>query len=254
MTRPPVRLHVDVPVLASGLAFALPLESSHYVANVMRGRPGDRLELFNGRHGAWTAEITAADKKATKVCLIDQSAPQEVPDDIWLCAAPLKKGRIDWLAEKACELGIAALQPVLTRRTIVDKLNSSRLTAHMREAAEQCGRTFIPPIHAALPLARLLETWPAGRTLIFCDENGGATLVDTVRPLAGLPLALLIGPEGGFEDSERDMIRGHANARAVTLGPRILRADTAAVAALSVIQATIGKRQLDAGAEALPGI
>jgi 16S rRNA (uracil1498-N3)-methyltransferase len=240
MARPPVRLFVDVPMLATGLAFKLPPESAHYVGNVMRGKPGDMIELFNGVHGAWSAEIMTAAKKTVDVRLVSQTGPQEMPDDIWLCAALLKKGRIDWLAEKACELGVAAFQPVLTRRTIVDKLNSERLTAHMREAAEQCGRTFVPPVREIISLAKLLDSWPGDRMLIFCDETGGASLADTLTEAKGQPLGLLIGPEGGFDADERTLIAAHPNARAVTLGPRILRADTAAVAALAVIQATIG--------------
>jgi 16S rRNA (uracil1498-N3)-methyltransferase len=240
MTRPPVRLYVDVPVLAAGLAFRLPQESAHYVGNVMRGKTGDVLELFNGLHGAWSAEIMTVAKKTVDVQLISQTSAQETPDDIWLCAAPLKKGRIDWLAEKACELGVAAFQPVLTRRTIVDKPNTERLTAHMREAAEQCGRTFVPPILDIVPLERLLATLPHDRTLVFCDEAGGVELAATASTLKNQPVALLIGPEGGFDEDERALIMAHPKATAVTLGPRILRADTAAVAALAVIQAARG--------------
>jgi 16S rRNA (uracil1498-N3)-methyltransferase len=240
MTRPPLRLYCTAPVLTAGAVLSLTKESAHYISTVMRAASGDMIELFNGHDGAWFAEILTSSKNRVEVRLAAQTGTQEVPDDIWLCAAPLKKNRIDWLAEKACELGVAAFQPVLTRRTIVDKLNVDRLSAHMREAAEQCGRTFIPPVREMISLSKLLETWPQDRTLIFCDEGGGADLVATVQHLIGQPLAILIGPEGGFDSDERALITTHPCAVAVTLGPRILRADTAAVAALSVIQATIG--------------
>ncbi len=241
MSRPPVRLYADVPNLMSAAIIALPKESGHYLATVMRAEAGDVIELFNGRDGAWAAVILSATKNRVEVKLVSQTAPQEVPDDIWLCAAPLKKGRIDWLAEKACELGVAKLLPVLTRRTIVDKLNLDRLAAHMREAAEQCGRTTIPLIPDPIALPKLLTGWPADRSLIFCDEAGGASLLETITQIKGQPLAVLIGPEGGFDPEERAMLLAHPQTRAVSLGPRILRADTAAVAALSVIQALQGR-------------
>jgi 16S rRNA (uracil1498-N3)-methyltransferase len=240
MTRPPVRLYCDIPALTAGQTVVLPKDSAHYIATVMRAAVGDTIEIFNGRDGAWSAEIVSAGKNRVEVLLQTQTGAQEKPDDLWLCAAPLKKGRIDWLAEKACELGVARLIPVLTRRTIVDKLNHERLAAHMREAAEQCGRTSVPDITDAVPLPRLLKDWPADRSLLFCDETGGGDLRETAQKLSGKPLALLIGPEGGFDSEERAMLLAHPATIAVSLGPRILRADTAAVAALAVIQATTG--------------
>ncbi len=240
MTRPPVRLYCDAPCLVSDSTVILSKESAHYLVQVMRTRAGDTIEVFNGRDGAFLGELVLASKSRVELRLGRMTLPQETPDDIWLCAAPLKKGRIDWLAEKACELGVARLQPVLTRRTIVDRLNLDRLGAHMREAAEQCGRTTIPELAAPVALPKLLADWPGDRALVFCDEAGGADLAGTVRELAGKPLAVLIGPEGGFDDAEREMIRAVPGARAVTLGPRMLRADTAAVAALAVIQAVRG--------------
>jgi 16S rRNA (uracil1498-N3)-methyltransferase len=222
--------------LGAGAALTLPPPQSHYLAQVMRRQPGDLVRLFNGRDGEWAARVTSVGKKAVELVPEHVSAPQEDVPDLWLCAAPLKRGRIDWVAEKACELGVARFVPVLTRRTVVDKLNLDRLHAHMVEAAEQCGRTAVPELAEPLSLAALLKAWPAGRQLIFADETGGV-------PLASLPLqapaAILIGPEGGFEPGEREQIRAVADAVAVTLGPRILRADTAAVAAIAVWQASV---------------
>jgi 16S rRNA (uracil1498-N3)-methyltransferase len=227
------RLFVDAP-LAAGSPLTLPPPQSHYLAQVMRRQPGDMVRLFNGRDGEWASRVTSVGKKAVELVPEHVSAPQEAVPDLWLCAAPLKRGRIDWVAEKACELGVARFVPVLTRRTVVDKLNLERLHAHMVEAAEQCGRTALPELAEPVTLAALLKSWPGGRQLIFADETGGV-------PLASLtlkaPAAILIGPEGGFEPGERAAIAAIAEATAVTLGPRIMRADTAAVAAIAVWQA-----------------
>ena len=164
---------------------------------------------------------------------------RELVPDLWLCAAPLKKGRIDWMAEKACELGVARLVPVITRRTVVDRLNLDRLRAHMIEAAEQCGRTAVPDLAEPVKLAALLKDWPAERALFFADETGGAPALEAMRG-ASDAAAILIGPEGGFEAEERDAIRAVPGAIGIGLGPRILRADTAAAAAISVWMAARG--------------
>jgi 16S rRNA (uracil1498-N3)-methyltransferase len=227
------RLHVDVPLMA-GAMLTLPPPQSHYLAQVMRRQPGDVVRLFDGASGEWAARVVTVGKKAVVVSLEHQSAPQEAVPDLWLCAAPLKRGRIDWVAEKACELGVARLLPVITRRTIVDKLNLDRLRAHMVEAAEQCGRTALPETQEPVTLAVLLKDWPAGRALIFADETGGEPLA---RLAARAPAAILIGPEGGFTPEERAAIRAVPAALPISLGPRILRADTAAVAAIAVWQA-----------------
>jgi len=229
------RLYVDVP-LAAGATLTLPVPQSHYLAQVMRRQPGDMVRLFDGASGEWAARLVSVARKAVVVTLESQSAPQEMTADLWLCAAPLKRGRIDWVAEKACELGVARFVPVITRRTIIDKLNLDRLRAHMIEAAEQCGRTALPEIAEPTPLAALLRDWPADRTLIFADETGGEPLA-AICAAAPAPAAFLIGPEGGFTPEERAAIRTVPQARAASLGPRILRADTAAVAAVAVWQA-----------------
>jgi 16S rRNA (uracil1498-N3)-methyltransferase len=229
------RLYVDVP-LAAGAMVMLPPPQSHYLGSVMRRQPGDIVRLFNGSAGEWAARVDSVGKKIVILVVVEQSCPQEVMADIWLCAAPLKRGRIDWVAEKACELGVARLVPVVTRRTIVDKLNLDRLRAHMVEAAEQCGRTAIPGVAEPLSLAALLRDWPAERGLIFADEAGGEPLAALCARMAA-PVAILIGPEGGFTPEERAAIRAVPGAVAASLGPRILRADTAAVAAVAVWQA-----------------
>ncbi len=229
------RLHVDLP-LALGAVLTLPVPQSHYLAQVMRRQPGDIVRLFDGHSGEWAARLVTVARKAVSVTVEAQTLPPESVADLWLCAAPLKRGRIDWVAEKACELGVARLIPVLTRRTVVDKLNLDRLRAHMVEAAEQCGRTSLPDLGAPVTLAALLRDWPAGRTLVFADETGGAPMAEALRRAAA-PAAILIGPEGGFLPEERDAIRAVPGSIAISLGPRILRADTAAVAAVAVWQA-----------------
>jgi 16S rRNA (uracil1498-N3)-methyltransferase len=232
------RLYVELP-LAAGASLTLPPPQSHYLAQVMRRQPGDMVRLFDGAHGEWAARVTSAGKKAVTVVLEVQSAPQEVVQDLWLCAAPLKRGRIDWVAEKACELGVARFVPVLTQRTIVDKLNLDRLRAHMIEAAEQCGRTALPEMAEPIGLAALLKGWPAGRHLIFADETGGTPLAIALPATQGAA-AILVGPEGGFTNAERSAIRAVPQSLGVSLGPRILRADTAAAVAIGVWQALAG--------------
>ncbi len=230
------RLFVDV-ALGGGAAVTLPAQASHYLGSVMRLGPGDAVRLFDDRSGEWLARIDGGTRKALAVRIEAQLSPRETVPDLWLCAAPLKRGRIDWLAEKACELGVARLVPVLTARTVVDKLNLERLRAHLVEAAEQCGRTALPELAAPVTLAALLRDWPAGRTLVFADETGGIPLTEAARPG---PAAILIGPEGGFTPDERAAIRAVPGATAVSLGPRILRADTAAAVAVGVWQALAG--------------
>jgi len=232
------RLYVEMP-LSAGATIALPPPQSHYLGSVMRRQPGDMVRLFNGSAGEWAARIDSVGKKIVTLVAVEQSAPQEVVPDLWLCAAPLKRGRIDWVAEKACELGIARLLPVITRRTIVDKLNLERLRAHMVEAAEQCGRTALPAVDEPVSLVALLRDWPPGRALIFADESGGKPLA-SLCPRVPAPAAILIGPEGGFTPEERTAIRAVSGAVPASLGPRILRADTAAVAAVALWQALVG--------------
>ncbi|MFN3519073.1 MAG: 16S rRNA (uracil(1498)-N(3))-methyltransferase [Sphingomonas sp.] len=211
--------------------------AAHYLAGVMRVKPGDPVRLFDDVTGEWLAIVAAAGKRDLTLDITEQLAVCEAVPDLWLVAAPLKKGRVDWMAEKACELGVARYVPVITRRTVVDKLNLDRLRAHMIEAAEQCGRTALPQVAEAVKLPALLRDWPADRALYFADELGGVAARDAIRPG---PAAILIGPEGGFDDDERAAIRALPQAVGMGLGPRILRADTAAAAAIAVWMAVAG--------------
>lgn len=213
--------------------------AAHYLLSVMRLKAGDPVKLFDDRTGEWLAVVRAAGKRDLLVELTSRLREREGVPDLWLCAAPLKKGRIDWLAEKACELGVARLVPTLTRRAMVDRLNLDRLRAHMIEAAEQCGRTALPELAGPVKLPALLRDWPAERKLFFADEAGGEPVADAMRARSG-SAAVLIGPEGGFDDAEREAIRAVPEAVGVSLGPRILRADTAAAAAVSVWMSVAG--------------
>jgi 16S rRNA (uracil1498-N3)-methyltransferase len=229
-----IRLYVNH-LLQSEATLCLDGAQAHYLVSVMRVPQGSHVLLFDNRSGEWEAEVTDVARRSVGLRVTRRMRPRESPPDLWLCAAPLKKGRIDWVAEKACELGLARLVPVITRRTVVDSPNLGRLAAHMIEAAEQCGRTALPELADPITLTKLLAEWPEGRTLLFCDEEGGDPM-----PPAPAPAAILIGPEGGFDAAERAAIRAHPQARAIGLGPRILRADTAAVAAISVWMAQSG--------------
>jgi 16S rRNA (uracil1498-N3)-methyltransferase len=242
-SKPGPRLFVDTP-LDVGKTLPLPSAAGHYLTRVMRLREGDGVRLFDDRTGEWQATIAAIGKREVVVRADALLKPREVVPDLWLCAAPLKAGRIDWLAEKACELGVARLVPTVTRRTVVGNLKLDRLRAHMIEAAEQCERTALPELGEPTPLIALLADWPSERALIFCDEEGGEP-VAKVLPGIAAPAAILIGPEGGFDDTERTAIRVLSQCVRVSLGPRILRADTAAAAAVSIWQALAGDWQGD---------
>jgi 16S rRNA (uracil1498-N3)-methyltransferase len=213
--------------------------AAHYLSAVMRLKTGDPVKLFDDRTGEWLATVASAGKRDLLLDVTDHLRPREPVPDLWLCAAPLKKGRVDWLAEKACELGVARLQPVVTRRTIVDKPNPDRLRAHLIEAAEQCDRTALPELADPLKLPALLRDWPADRALFFADETGGIPALEAMQAHPG-PAAILIGPEGGFDDEERETVRAHPQAVPSALGPRILRAETAAAAAVSLWMAAAG--------------
>ena len=230
------RLFVDEP-LAEGATVALDGAAANYLGNVMRLKPGDPVRLFDDRSGEWLAEVADAGRRSLRLAVTTHLLERENVPDLWLVAAPIKKGRIDWVAEKACELGVARIVPALTRRTVVDRLNLDRLRAHMVEAAEQCGRTALPELAGPVKLDALLDGWPAGRTLYFADEAGGRSFADVAKPG---PAAILIGPEGGFTDEERARIRAVPGAVGVSLGPRILRAETAAAAAIAVWMAVAG--------------
>jgi len=228
------RLFVEQ-TLAEGAALTLDGAPANYLANVLRLGSGAQVKLFDDRTGEWLAEISESGRKRVTLTVGEQVREREAVPDLWLLFAPIKRGRIDWLVEKATELGVGRLVPVLTRRTIVDRLNLDRLRAHIVEAAEQCERTALTELAEPQKLDAILAAWPEERTLFFADEAGGDPL--TAAPGAA---AILIGPEGGFTDEERAAIRALPQARPVSLGPRILRADTAALAAVALWMGAAG--------------
>jgi 16S rRNA (uracil1498-N3)-methyltransferase len=236
------RLHVSAP-LAFGGAVPLDGAQAHYLRDVLRLRPGGQVALFNGIDGEWLSVIEELARSGGRLRPERQTRPQPAEPDLWLCFAPIKRGRIDYLAEKATELGASALCPVFTRRTIVTRVNTERLAAHAREAAEQTERLSVPSVAEPVPLDRLLRDFPAGRRLILCDESGTAPPIgEVLRALRGVPggWAVMTGPEGGFAPEELDALTKLPFVTSVGLGPRILRADTAALAALAVFQSVLG--------------
>lgn len=234
---PKIRLHLDAS-LTAGATVELGREQANYLFNVMRLGAGDQVLAFNGSSGEWRAEVASAGKRAGALQLLEQTRPPEEPPDLWLLFAPIKKARTDFIAEKACEMGCRRLVPVFTRFTNSERVKTERLRAHAVEAAEQCGMVFVPDVSEPVTLAALLDGWDASRRLIFCDESREA------RPLAEIvppgPAAILIGPEGGFAPEETARLRGLDFVTPVSLGPRVLRADTAAVAALAIWQSVQG--------------
>lgn len=222
---------------------SVPLDDAqtHYLRNVLRLGPGARIALFNGTDGEWWAEIEHLGKSSGAARLAEQRRKPRAEPDLWLVFAPLKRARIDYLVEKATELGVSALLPAITERTIVERLNLDRLRAHAREAAEQTERLTLPELREPAALAAILAGWPAERRLLACVESGAApAIADLLTQERPGKWAVLIGPEGGFSDSELDALRKFPFVRAVSLGPRVLRADTAAISALSVLQAFLG--------------
>jgi 16S rRNA (uracil1498-N3)-methyltransferase len=238
--RAKIRLFVEQP-LGAGQEIALSQDQAHYLVSVMRKGSGTPLALFNGRDGEWLAELGAASKRGAVALCRAQSAPQRLPPDLWLLFAPIKKARTDFIVEKAAELGAARIIPVQTDYTNSERIRQDRLQAHATEAAEQCGGTYVPQVAALTPLAKVLDTWPEGRALVWADEGLAETAAAT--PLPPAPAAILIGPEGGFSAAERARLRGFPAIHPIALGPRILRADTAAVAALALWQQAKGDWQ-----------
>jgi 16S rRNA (uracil1498-N3)-methyltransferase len=226
-----IRLFVDTPI-ADLSEIRIDGAQAHYLISVMRVKIGTRLKLFDDIGGEWLGEVHVLAKRDLILKLLGHLRSRETVPDLWLAAAPIRRARYDWVAEKACELGVARFIPVLTRRAVVDKVKDDRLRAHMIEAAEQCGRTALPEIAAQVALKDWLATL-GGRILFFADEAGGVPFAEAIAAHPG-PAAILIGPEGGFDDRERALIAATTGAVAVSLGDRILRADTAAVAAVAV--------------------
>jgi len=249
------RLHVSA-AFSAGAEVALDKSQAHYLRNVLRLNPGDSVLAFNGRDGEWRATLSGS-AKHTALTLEEQTREQTAPSDLHYLFAPLKHERLDYMVQKAVEMGVSRLQPVLTQHTQVKRINVERMRANAIEAAEQCGVLSVPDIGEPITFARALAARKPDRLLVFCDED--ADVKDPVHALAGArqgpaallplstpganapqPLALLIGPEGGFAEDERAALLKLSNVVRLSLGPRILRADTAAVAALAVIQATLG--------------
>jgi 16S rRNA (uracil1498-N3)-methyltransferase len=231
--------------LSAGVEVALDEGQAHYLRHVMRRGQGASLLLFNGRDGEWKATLSLRGKKDALAEIADCARPQVAEPDVWLCFAPVKRARIDYIAEKATELGVAVLQPVITQHTMVERVNVERLRANAVEAAEQTERLSVPEVRAPVDLAHLLAEWPARRHLLMCDETGrGPPIAEALRGLdadaRAAPWAIMIGPEGGFAETELAALRRMKNVMAVGLGPRILRADTAALAALACWQAWVG--------------
>jgi 16S rRNA (uracil1498-N3)-methyltransferase len=234
------RLYVG-PDLAEGAVIALDRAQTHYLRNVLRLAPGAAIALFNGRDGEFAAHIDRLAKNAATLSVGIRLRAQTAEPDLWLLFAPIKRQRIDILVEKAVELGVSALRPVLSRYTHVERVNLERLQAHAVEAAEQTERLSVPVVHAPVALDHLVAEWPAGRRLIVCAERRAVPPIAAALPvLAGGAHAVLVGPEGGFADGELDGLLKLPFVTPVSLGPRVLRADTAAVAALACWQALIG--------------
>ncbi|MCY7399258.1 MAG: 16S rRNA (uracil(1498)-N(3))-methyltransferase [Sphingomonas bacterium] len=231
------RLFVDAP-LGAGDSVSVEGGQAHYLANVMRMGTGDQLLLFNGVSGELLAEVVEAGRKRVTLVVRAATRAQEAVPDLALAFAPIKKGRVDWLVEKAVELGVARLQPVISQRTIVDKLNLERMRSHIVEAAEQCGRTSLATIDEPVKLDAFLRGFEAGRALYFADETGGVPAASAFAPC---PATILVGPEGGFTSEEAAAVRAIPTATAISLGPRILRAETAALAAVATWMAAVGE-------------
>lgn len=241
------RLYVEAP-LHEGAAVSLNSAQAHYLTTVLRLKAGGRVLLFNGREGEWEATVEAH-KRAASLHVAGKTRDQTEPGDLHYLFAPLKSARLDYMVQKAVELGVSRLQPVLTRHGQVHRVNAARMRANCIEAAEQCGILTLPEIADSVPLLALLAKRQARRVLVFCDED--AEISDSIAALAALParspLAVLIGPEGGFAADERAALVEMPNVLRIALGPRILRADTAAVAALALVQAAVGDWKPDDG-------
>jgi 16S rRNA (uracil1498-N3)-methyltransferase len=227
--------------LAQGATVVLAKDQAHYLGNVLRLKSGDALLLFNGSDGEWCAELGAIGKKGAEARVTHQTRPQDEGPDLHYLFAPLKRARLDYMAQKATELGASVLRPVITRHTVADCVKTERLLANAVEAAEQCGILRVPEVMQPEPLAKLLAGWNENRLLIFADEAAPhASPIEALRTRPKAELAVLVGPEGGFEREERASLLAKPFVLPISLGPRVMRADTAAVAALALVNATLG--------------
>jgi 16S rRNA (uracil1498-N3)-methyltransferase len=234
-----IRLYVEQP-LGPGQTVRLEQGQAHYLFGVMRQGVGARILLFNGTDGEWLAEVAEAGKKGGTLNCLSQTRPLQMPPDLWLLFAPIKKARTDFIVEKAAEMGAARICPVQTDFTNSERIRQDRLQAHAIEAAEQCGGTFVPPVDNLQKLPTLLDGWDTSRRIMFCDEALADGPGAGALPRDAGPWAILIGPEGGFSEGERARLAALPHAHAARLGPRILRADTATVAALTLWQSALG--------------
>ncbi|WP_298837826.1 16S rRNA (uracil(1498)-N(3))-methyltransferase [uncultured Roseobacter sp.] len=232
-----IRLYVEHPL---GQAQTLPLtrEQAHYLFGVMRLGVGAHVLVFDGANGEWLAEVSQAGKRNGALLVLKQTRPQQMPPDLWLLFAPVKKARTDFIVEKAVEMGVSRLVPIQTDFTNSGRIQRDRLQAHAVEATEQCGATFVPEVGEMRRVGAVLDAWDSARNIMFCDETEAGARRGL--PVVNGPWAVLIGPEGGFTQTERDRLHRLGHAHAVSLGPRILRADTAAVAALTLWQNALG--------------
>lgn len=234
------RLYLDHP-LGEGTAIELDRSQANYLISVLRLKSGAQLLVFNGRDGEWRAQFEVTGRKSGTLTPFEQTRLQPPANDLVYCFAPLRQARQDYMIQKAVEMGAGVLQPVITQHTQVHKVNLQRMQANAIEAAEQCGILCIPDCREALPLETLLEQWNGKRILIFADEaSAEINPLEVLKACRGSPLGLLVGPEGGFSQAEREQLASFENAVTISLGPRILRADTAGVAALAVTQAACG--------------
>lgn len=236
-----IRLCVDQ-ALGPGQSVALTDGQAHYLFGVMREGPGARVLVFNGRDGEWLCEVIEASRRKGALCCLERSRVQDAPPDLWLLFAPVKKARTDFIIEKAVEMGVARILPVLTGFTNAERFRRDKAEAHVREAAEQCGRLSLPGVAGPAPLLHLLSGWDPARRILWADEMwaGEGSARDVLAAAAPGPWAILIGPEGGFSAAERERLRAAPFVTPIALGPRILRAETAAVALLALWQAHLG--------------
>jgi 16S rRNA (uracil1498-N3)-methyltransferase len=239
------RLFIDT-ALGEGAA-EVSREQANYLLNVLRLKPGSDVLVFNGRDGEWRARIEVPGKKSVRLAAVERTREQTAPGDLHYLFAPLKHARLDYMVQKAVEMGVSRLQPVMTRHTQAERVNLERMHANAIEAAEQCGILSVPEIAPVVKLDAVIREWKPDRLLVFCDED--APVKDPAAALSGvrggglagpMPVTVLIGPEGGFAEEERDALVKLPNVLRLSLGPRILRADTAAVAALTLVQAVLG--------------
>jgi 16S rRNA (uracil1498-N3)-methyltransferase len=234
------RLFVEAE-LGAGRRIELAPPQAHYLTAVLRLKPGSRLLVFNGRDGEWAAVLAEVAKRGAALLVESQTRPQEAGPDIDYLFAPLKRSRLDYLVQKATEMGVARLRPVITDRTIAERVNGERMQANVIEAAEQCGILRVPEVAPPSKLNDILQSWDPSRHIVFCDEEAqGSGPIETLARLPAGPLAVLVGPEGGFSAVERERLLGKPYVVPLSLGPRIMRADTAAVAVLALVNATLG--------------